>query len=146
MATSYNDIYQRAIFRFRDYDFMKLHDADIGSILNMYMRSAIADFAPVCEEDLWTRNDEAEEFHADLSEWVQEILASGIAYYWLSSKIMDQEVLRNSMSTKDYTFFSPANLLRESQEFRNQVRKEFRDNITKYTYRHDDIASLTENG
>ena len=144
MATSYNDIYQRAIFRFRDYDFMKLNDLDIAEVLSHYMRSAIADFAPICQEDLWSRDEENATFTADLSEWVQEILAAGIAYYWLSSKIMDQETLRNSLSTKDYTYFSPANLLRESQEFRNQVRKEYRDSITKYSYRHDDIASLTE--
>lgn len=144
MATSYNEIYQRAIFRFRDYDFMKMNDVDIGEILSHYMRSAIADFAPICQEDLWSRDEENETFAADLSEWVQEILASGIAYYWLSSKIMDQEALRNSLSTKDYTYFSPANLLRESQEFRSQVRKEYRDNINKYSYRHNDIASLTE--
>lgn len=143
MATSYSKIYERAIFRFRDYDFMKLNDADIGEVLKMYMRSAIADFAPICKEDLWNRDDDNDVFKTDISEWVQEILASGIAYYWLSSKVMDQEALRNSLSTKDYTYFSPANLLRESQEFRNQVRKEYRDNITKYTYRHGDIASLT---
>ena len=144
MATSYNDIYQRAIFRFRDYDFMKLDDLDIAEVLSHYLRSAIADFGPICQEDLWTRDEEKEEFSSELTEWVQEILAAGIAYYWLSSKVMDQEALRNSLSTKDYTYFSPANLLRESQEFRNQVRKEYRDSITKYSYRHNDIASLTE--
>ena len=144
MATSYDKIYQRAIFRFRDYDFMKMNDDDVGDVLGHFMRSAIADFAPVCHEDLWTRDEEKAEFASDLTELVQEILAAGIAYYWLSSKIMDQEVLRNSLSTKDYTYFSPANLLRESQEFRNQVRKEYRDRITQYSYRHNDIASLTE--
>ena len=144
MATSYDKIYQRAIFRFRDYDFMKMNDGDVGDVLGHFMRSAIADFAPVCHEDLWTRDEEKAEFASDLTELVQEILAAGIAYYWLSSKVMDQEVLRNSLSTKDYTYFSPANLLRESQEFRNQVRKEYRDRITQYSYRHNDIASLTE--
>lgn len=144
MATSYNEIYQRAIFRFRDYDFMQMDDSVVGDVMGHFMRSAIADFAPICQEDLWTRDEEKKEFACDLSEWVQEILAAGIAYYWLSSKVMDQEALRNSLSTKDYTYFSPANLLRESQEFRNQVRKEYRDSITKYSYRHDDIASLTE--
>lgn len=146
MATSYESIYQRAIFRFRDYDFMKMNDLDVGEVLKSYMRSAIADFEPVCLENLADRDDENDTFNVDLSDGVQEIIAAGIAYYWLSSKIMDQELLRNSMSTKDYTYFSPANLLRESQEFRNEVRKEFRDKIAHYSYRHDDIASLTANG
>lgn len=146
MATSFNSIYQRAIFRFRDYDFMKINDADVGEVLKTYMRSAIADFSSVCQKDLSKRTDEGDKFEVDLSDVEQEILAAGIAYYWLSSKIMDQEMLRNSLSTKDYTYFSPANLLRESQEFRNQVRKEYRDSITLYSYRHGDIASLTANG
>ena len=46
------------------------------------------------------------------------------------------------MSTKDYTYFSPANLLRESQTLRDSLRKEYRDRIVQYTYHHGDIASI----
>ena len=81
MATSYDSIYQRAVFRFRDYDFMKLEESSISEVLENYLRSAIADFSPVCLENLSDRDDDAGEFHIDLPEVVQEILASGIAYF-----------------------------------------------------------------
>ena len=146
MSTPFVDIYQRAIFRFRDYDFCHMNDLDINEVLFAYLRSAISDFSPVCEIDLNDFDAEAEEFNQDLDNEVQEILSLGISFYWISTQIMNQELLRNSLSTKDYSYFSPANLLRESQTLRDSLRKEYRDRITQYTYHHADLAGISGNG
>lgn len=143
MATSYEDIYNRAVFRFKDYDFLQMADEDVTAVLSAFLHSALSDFEPVCLLDLSDRDDENATFNIDLDNEVSEILALGITYYWISARIADQEMLRNSLSTKDYTFFSPANLLRESQDFRDQVRKEYRDRITQYTYHHGLIGQLS---
>lgn len=142
MATPYTSIFQRAVFRFRDFRFAELNELDVNTILQAYLESAVSDFVPVCLKDLTLRDTDSG-FSEDLSDEEQEILGLGIAYYWLSSKLFDQEVLRNSMSTKDYQFFSPANLLREFQELRNEVRKEYRDRITQYSFHHAPIAELS---
>ena len=105
-------------------------------------KRAISDFAPVCQDDLYDVDETLAQFNVDLDLEVQEILATGIAFYWTSARILDQELLRNSMSTKDYTYFSPANLMRESQTLRETLRKEYRDRIVQYTYHHGDIASI----
>lgn len=142
MSTPYDSIYQRAVFRFRDYDFCHMNDIDVNEVLRGYLNAAISDFSPVCKDDLTDVDDDFEQFNADLDNEVQEILSLGISFYWISAQIMNQELLRNSLSTKDYSYFSPANLLRESQTLRDSLRKEYRDRITRYTYHHGDIASV----
>lgn len=143
MATSYDEIYDRALYRFRAYDLTKLTNSDMDRVLRHFLDSAVSDFAPICLVDLNDRDEAAAEFTETLDNEVQEILASGMAYHWLSAQILDQELLRNALSTKDYTYFSPANLLRESQALRDAVRKEYRDRITHYSYQHGDIGSLS---
>lgn len=142
MATPYSDIFKRAIFRFKDYDYLRMQDSEIHEVMTAFLRSAITDFAPVCLDDLYDVDEALAQFNADLDLEVQEILATGIAFYWTSARILDQELLRNSMSTKDYTYFSPANLLRESQTLRDSLRKEYHGRIVQYTYHHGDIASI----
>ena len=145
MATPYESIFQRAAFRFKDYDFCLMNDSDIDAVMKNYLKSAVSDFQGVCLQDLTDADDTLNQFNEDLDNEVQEILALGISFYWVSSQVMNQELLRNSLSTKDYTYFSPANLLRESQALRETIRKEYRDRITQYTYRHGDIASINAN-
>lgn len=138
MATPFQNVYTRAMFRLRDTKLARLNDADKEYILHQYMLSAISDFQPKCLLDLTLRTEDA--FEADLSDEEQEILALGISYYWLSAQVLNNELLKNKLSTKDYTYFSPANLLRESAELRDQVRKEYKSRITNYTYDHGNLA------
>lgn len=104
--------------------------------------SAQADFEKMCRIDLSQIDTDYKEYKVDLDNEVIEILALGIAYYWVSSKVLDSTNLSNSLSVKDYSFFSPANLLREMTEFRNSLYKEYRRKMTEYTYYAGNIASL----
>jgi len=142
LATSYNDIYDRAIFRFSDYDFLKIDIESREDILEKYLHSAIADVAVIVEAGTLDIDDENRQFVGDIDNEVQEILALGIDYYWLSAKVQNSELLRNSLSTKDFTYFSPANLMRELINLRNDVKNEYRSAITFYSYNHGDFESL----
>lgn len=138
MSTPYSDILDRAMFRFADTQLARMNSADQSYILQKYLESAIADFQTKCQDDLTLRDEEG--FEADLNNEVQEILALGVSYYWLSAKIMNSELLKNKLSTKDYSYFSPANLMREVQTLRDSVRKEYRDRVIRYTYDHGDVT------
>lgn len=142
MATSFLDIYDKAVFRFKDYDFMRIDIQSREDILERYLQSAVADFAVVCEDGHLEMDWDYKEFEEDLTHEEQEILALGVDYYWFSSKVQNSELLRNSMSTKDYTFFSPANLMRELRNLRNDLKAEFKTAITLYSYNHGNFASL----
>lgn len=141
MATSYVDVINRAQFRVTDYDVLKLTFQQQYDLMYKYMLSAIADFSPYCKFDLEDRNDDLAQFNQDLDNECIEILALGIAAYWMSSRSLNSELLYNRLSTKEYSYFSPANLLREVQTLRDTVMQEYRSAIVRYTYRHGDIES-----
>ena len=144
MATLFDDIYSRAISRFSDYDFLQISSSSRETILERYLYSAISDFERVCLFDLSNIDTINKAFVDDLDNESIEILALGIDYYWFSAKVQNSELLRNSLSTKDYTFFSPANLLRELRNVRNDLKSELKHRITTYSYDHGDIAGLKE--
>lgn len=142
-VTSFEEIYKRAIARFRDYTWLKYSDEDKEYLLRNYLNFALTDFAPICLENLNDFDDEAGVFNFVLSNEVINILAVGVSYYWLDAKIMNSENLRNYMSTKDYTYFSPANLLREMTALKDMAWKEYQRRITMYGYFKADISSLS---
>ena len=77
-----------------------------------------------------------------LTDEEQEILALGIAYYWLSMKTMDSQLLKNIMTRKDYNTYSPANLLKELSALKTSLKQEFRGRINEYSYRHGTLDTL----
>ena len=140
MATPYEDIYERALFKVKDLKLGAMEESERRYVLRQYLNSTVADFVTKCEKDLDDRDDATEEFSETLSNEQKEILALGIAYYWLSAQIMDRTLLKNKISTKDYQYFSPANLMREINTMRTDVYKEYRHRLTNYTYDHGDLA------
>lgn len=141
MATPYIHVIDRAQFRVMDYDVLKRTFQEQYDIMYKFMLSAIADFSPYCLIDLNNRSDELAQFNENLDNEVMEILALGVAYYWMSSRALNSELLYNRLSTKEYSYFSPANLLREVQALRDAVQQEFRGAIIRYTYLHGDIIN-----
>lgn len=142
MATPFSEIYERAILKFSDYEFLKLPESEREYILEKYLMGARADFEKMCRIDLSQIDTVRKEFKLDLDNEVIEILALGIAYQWVSSKVLDSSNLSNSLSLKDYSFFSPANLLREMTEFRNSIYKEYRRKMIEYSYYAGNISTL----
>lgn len=150
MATPFTDIYDRAIFRFADYDFLSLSELggykqDIQTredVLERYLISAKTDFSRVCKVDLTDCDMEAKQFNADLDDEIIEILALGISFYWLSYKALDSKALKNVLNSKDYYYYSPANLLKEVQELRNTIRSEFQSKMRRYSYNDNELETL----
>ncbi len=141
MPTPYRNIIQRAQFRVTDYDVLKRSFQCQIDMMAEYLFCAVADFAPHCEFDLEDRDEDLFQFNQDLDHECIQILALGIAAYWMSSKTLNSELLRNKLSTKEYSYFSPANLLGEVQTLRDTVMREFKSAIIRYTYRHGNIVS-----
>lgn len=143
MATPFNEIYGRAIFRFTDHNFLKQDIQTREDALENYLVSAKTDFLRICKVDLSDCDFETKQFNSDLDDEVIEILALGVAYYWLSYKALDSKALRNVMNSRDYYYYSPANLLKEVQTLRKTLRNEFRSSMYRYSYANGDIGSLT---
>lgn len=142
MATPFTDIYARAIFRFADYDFLKQDIETREGVLEKYLLSAKTEFQRVCKTDLGDYDLELKQFNQTLDDEVIEILSLGIAFYWLSYKALNSELLKNVLNSKDYYYYSPANLLKEVQTLRKTLRDEFNSRMRQHSYNNNTISTL----
>jgi hypothetical protein len=142
MATPFTDIYARAIFRFADYEFLKQDIETREGVLEKYLISAKTEFQRVCKTDLGDYDLELKQFNQTLDDEVIEILSLGIAFYWLSYKALNSELLKNVLNSKDYYYYSPASLLKEVQTLRKTLRSEFNSKMRQHSYNENTISTL----
>lgn len=142
MATPFADIYARAIFRFADHEFLKQDIATREGVLEKHLFSAKTDFQRICKVDLGSYDMELKQFNETLDDEAVEVLALGIAFYWLSYKSLNSELLKNVLNSRDYYYYSPANLLKEIQVLRKTLRGEFNRKMRQYSYHDNDISNL----
>lgn len=142
MATPFTDIYARAVFRFADYEFLKQDIDTREGVLERHLFSAKTDFQRICKADLGSYDIELGQFNETLDDEVIEILSLGVAFYWLSYKSLNSELLKNVLNSRDYYYYSPANLLKEIQTLRKTLRAEFNRKMRQYSYHDNDISNL----
>jgi len=142
MATPYSKVYDAALFNIIDVGLSKLEESDADAVLRAYMAKAIVDFAPICKTDLLSRDEEKSEFIGDLTDTEIEILALGVAAKWASHKALFSQNMRDAMSSKDYSFHSPANMLLALKDVATKVEAKFRQAMFDYSYNGGDISSL----
>lgn len=141
MATKFSEVYEQAIYYFKDKDFLSMHDWQKEDILRVYLRSAQADFYNCCKNDIQTTNEEERRFEVDLNLDEMQVLALGVAYYWLTACAANKELLVNHMSTKDFSYHSNAQLLSAITEFRNTIERMYKHKIISYTYVHGNLEA-----
>lgn len=137
MATSYTEIYDRALSKIREYMFLEMEDSQIYDVLSVFLKSAQTKFENICVESL--KDVDETGYDQDLSNETIEILAWGITSYWFFTYVSDSDKLRNLLGTKDYTVFSPANLLNVTKETWKIIDLEFQDRVNRYSYMHGDL-------
>ncbi len=145
MAVSFDDIIERFIPSVTEYSYLGLDEDDRNEILYAYIISAAAKFQDACLDDLKDVDNDTGIFHSDLSEETIDILVDLMRVEWLKQKLYNSDLMRNGMSTKDYTIFSPANLHAQIRETYQDARKDAKNRLYQYSYTHPgvDIAGIT---
>ena len=144
--TQYSVIYDRAIFKIKSQRLLSMALVDRTAVMLHFLQSAIVDFADECKFDLSARNDSSGYFEVDLGEKEIEILAYGVAYYWAMGNALNEKNMKNVMSPKDYQSFSPANLLKELENVRQNLKHEFLGRINAYSYAGGSFGSINIDG
>lgn len=144
MATPFTDIYARAVFRFTDPRIVELYASVDEQILRKYLQSAEADYTDSCKYDLTDISSDGTQYNATLDNRSCEVLAAGLAFYWLSSCVLNQRLFRNGLSTKDYSQFSPGNLLGELSKLREAVGRDYRHAIIDDSFANGDMSKPGE--
>lgn len=144
MATSFETIYARCRGRIKDYDKEGYTDELFEQAERDLLTLAIDDFSDICVQDLNDYNEELKEFNVDLSRKEQNILSLGMIVHWIEPYIYNSDALRNAMSTKDFTFFSPANLLEKMTDLYKLSQENLRAEMNAYSFRMNDVSELNK--
>lgn len=112
-----------------------------------YMKRAISAFKKICKYDLTTTSDDAlREFdiaiEVDALDEIIDIVSEGMVVQWLKPYVYKQELLENVLNTRDFTTYSPAELLLRVGNAYNKAQKDYTQMIREYSYNNGDLTGL----
>lgn len=146
MAVSYDTFIGAFLDKVQEYDF-PVDQVVRNHMVDGYMKRAIAEFRSVCLYDLsTTAEDEIREFMVDIPEddleELADIISEGMLVQWMKPYIYRTENLENALNTKDFSTYSPANLLYRMSEAYKVVKRDYTNMIREYSYVHGDLSDL----
>ena len=147
MGVPYDRFTDAFLSKITEYDFINLKDFERNHLIDGYMKRAIATFKKICKYDLTTTADDmVREFdveieNGDLDELV-EIISEGMLVQWMKPYTYKQEGLESVLNTKDFTTYSPAELLMRIGNAYAAARKDFTNMMREYSYNHGDLTDL----
>lgn len=143
------DIFTNAFLgKITEYELAFMLDDDAkAEIVSGYMARAISSFKKVCKYDLLgSKNDEEACFDIDISpddlDDIADIISEGMVVQWLKPYLYNQEILENAINTRDFTTYSPAELLMRIGNAYKSAQKDFIQMIREYSYNTGDLTDL----
>jgi hypothetical protein len=142
-----NTKYETVFAEFKD----KITDPDLltfaqdlqTEMLIAYMNKAIGKCKRVVTTvDLSKRNNETMESETEIPDEVVDMITEWMTVFWLQPFVNNIENLRNNLSTKDFSVFSPANLLEKIGARYDIARKHARSLTNEYCYIIADMKEL----
>ena len=147
MGIPYDLFTSAFLSKINEYNFLRLVEEDRNTIVDGYMKRAIAAFKKICKYDLTTTGDDMERFFLidvsteDVDELV-DIVSEGMVMQWLKPYVYQQELLENALNTKDFSTYSPAELLLRVGNAYKDVKKDYTQMIREYSFNHGDLSDL----
>jgi hypothetical protein len=138
--TAYATIYDSFLDKVNDYDLADMTEGMAQTYMRGWLNQAVVRFLESCKKDL-TQTEEGG-FTEDLDLMEIDILTEGMIEAWLKPIRNNLDLLRNALSTKDFTTFSPANLLDKVNETYIAAHTNFLSRIKEYSFICNDVGDL----
>lgn len=147
MSVPYDLFTGAFLSKISEFDFMQLEEENRTTIIDGYMKRAIAAFRKNCKYDFLTADDNMlREFTVDVPDEdideLADIISEGMVVQWLKPYVYKQENLENALNTKDYVTYSPAELLMRVGSAYNKAQKDYTQMIREYSFNHGDLSDL----
>lgn len=130
-----------------EYDFATLFDDVRTEIVDGYMKRAISKFKKNCKYNLTASVEDGSrtyniEVDDDDVDEIVDIISEGMVAEWMKPFVYKQELLQNVTNTRDFTLYSPAELVYRVGNAYTKVQNDFKHMIREYSYNHGDLESL----
>jgi len=140
MATDFSVVYGSFLSKVTDTDLSDMTEEYANSVMSDLLKQATVKFSESCKKDLGDVTTTG--FVSDLDDYEVDILSELMVEAWYKPHINYTDLLRNKLSTKDFTTFSPANLQKENRESYELAHKRARSMINEYSFRMNNIGDL----
>lgn len=146
MSVSYDVFTGAFLAKVTEYDF-PIGSFERNEMVDGYMKRAIAEFKKICKYDLTsTADDIIREFHVEVApedmDELANIISEGMLAQWMKPYVYRQENLENVLNTRDFTSYSPAELLLRIKDTYSMVQRGFTNMMREYSYNHGDLTDL----
>ena len=147
MGVPYDVFAGAFLAKISEYSFLSLAEEDRTEMVDGFMKRALSAFRKNCKYDLFTTgNDTTRVFSVDIPESdlteIADIVSEGMVGQWLKPYLNKQENLENVLNTKDFSTYSPAELLLRVGNAYAKVQKDYLNMIREYSYNHGDLSDL----
>jgi hypothetical protein len=149
MAVPYDMFTAIFLRKIAEYEFVNMSSVERTSIVDGYMKSALSDstFKKVIDYDFaGTADDENRTFDLDIDDDIVydivDIASEGMIVQWLKPFVYNQDNLMNSLSTRDYSIYSPAELIYRIGNAYQIAQKNYTQMLREYSYNHGDLTEL----
>lgn len=142
-GTPLEDVFDTFYSLIRDTDLAKLSDEDLYKLTKVYYLNSATRFKE-CKSNLELIETDGNYYITDkLTLEEINIIAHGMVYYWIESKVNYNRLMKNQMNTKDFNQLSNANVLLRLNELLDYYRKNFNRMRKAYTRRYEDFEGLS---
>ena len=147
MSVSYNVFTGAFLAKITEFEFIQLGTENRTTIIDGYMKRAISEFKYICKYDLSTTgDDETRQFDVDIDEAdlieLMNIISEGMVVQWLKTYLYKQELLESVLNTRDFSTYSPAELLMRVGNAYNTTQSNYIQMMREYSYSHGDLTDL----
>lgn len=147
MSVSYDVFTGAFLSKVTEYDLAGMLDFERNSVVDGYMKRAIAAFRSICKYDFSTTGDDIiREFDVDIDDGdldeIADIVSEGMLVQWLKPYVYKQDGLENLLNTRDFTTFSPEKLVLRIRETHEMAGHRFTSMMREYSYIHNDLEDL----
>lgn len=140
MATEFSVIYGSFLSKVTDNDLADMTEEVANIVMSDLLQQAIVKFSESCKKNL--ADTDSTGFVDDLDIYEIDILSELMVEAWYKPHLNFTELLRNKLSTKDFTTFSPANLQKENRESYELAHQRARSMINEYSFRMNNIGEM----
>ena len=140
MATEFSVIYGSFLSKVTDNDLADMTEEAANIVMSDLLKQAIVKFSESCKKNLADVSNTG--FVDDLDIYEIDILSELMVEALYKPHLNFTELLRNKLSTKDFTTFSPANLQKENRESYELAHQRARSMINEYSFRMNNIGEM----
>lgn len=146
MSVSYDLFTEAFLSKITEFDILQLEEEDQTAIVDGLMKRALSNFVHMCDYDFTTTGDDDDRFFDvevsgnDLNEIV-DIISEGMVVQWLKPYLYKQTLLKNVLNTRDFTVYSPAELLKQVRATYEKSQRDFTQMMREYSFNHGNLGS-----